>query len=109
MTTRPTSTAPGVFYEGRYWCRVHTHTALKPAPGGRWLCASCAPAVKATKSGIDAPMLDQLARGRAVLQLLLAVQRELSRGTAPAQISVRLGLPPERVQWALDTLDAPAR
>lgn len=47
---------------------------------------------------------DQLERGRAVLQLLLEVQRELARGTKPVEIATVLGVPAPRAAWALDVL-----
>jgi hypothetical protein len=47
---------------------------------------------------------DQLSRGRAVLSLLLDVQRELAHGTKPAELPAALRLPPARVRWALAVL-----
>lgn len=51
---------------------------------------------------------DQLERGRTVLQLLLAVQRELAAGTKPTAIADRLQLPPARTAWALRVLSGGA-
>lgn len=47
---------------------------------------------------------DQVAHGRAVLRLLLAVQRQLAAGRQPAEIPAALGVRPHLVTWALDVL-----